>query len=425
MTASEAAAFEQVRPPRGARRARSRLASDAGQLALDGTWRSLVCARRRPRHRPVASGNGVGPHRGARPLAIAGLGAPAYTNVRYPFPVDPPFVPDANPTGEYRTSFSRPDGWEEDGRVLLRFDGVDSWFEVWVNGESVGGSSGHRLHGRVRRHPRPPRGREPARGARAPVELRELCRRPGSVVALRHLPLGRTAAPARRRRGRRLPARRLRPRTGTGSAPGRRRARRRRARPGRDRFAPRARRDHTPRNAASRFPESSRGPPSRRASTTSSSTARAETVRGRVGFRTLRVDTGELVLNGTPITFHGVNRHDGPFATRPRRRPGRRCGGDVLTMKQHNINALRTSHYPPDPYLLDLCDEYGLYVIEECDMRDPRLRPARLARQPVRRPGLVRGLPSTACAAWWSGTEPRERSDLVARESRPAGDATS
>jgi hypothetical protein len=41
---------------------------------------------------------------------------------------------------------------------------------------------------------------------------------------------------------------------------------------------------------------------------------------------------------------------------------------DVLAMKRHNINAVRTSHYPPDPYFLDLCDRYGLWVIDECDL---------------------------------------------------------
>ena len=41
---------------------------------------------------------------------------------------------------------------------------------------------------------------------------------------------------------------------------------------------------------------------------------------------------------------------------------------DVLLMKRHNINAVRTSHYPPHPHFLDLCDEYGLWVVDECDL---------------------------------------------------------
>jgi beta-galactosidase len=58
---------------------------------------------------------------------LAGHGAPAYTNVRYPFAVDPPRVPDANPTGEYRRGFIVPDDFAVP-RAVLRFDGVDSCF---------------------------------------------------------------------------------------------------------------------------------------------------------------------------------------------------------------------------------------------------------------------------------------------------------
>jgi beta-galactosidase/beta-glucuronidase len=59
---------------------------------------------------------------------------PNYTNVNYPFPTDPPFVPDDNPIGLYRRSFSIPPAWKKFD-VLLHFGGVDSAFYVWVNGE--------------------------------------------------------------------------------------------------------------------------------------------------------------------------------------------------------------------------------------------------------------------------------------------------
>ena len=82
---------------------------------------------------------------------LAGDGAygkPIYTNVIYPFPVDPPHIPDENPTGEYRRRFDRPD-WADaaDGgeRVLLRFDGVESVYRVWLNGTEVGVGKGSRL----------------------------------------------------------------------------------------------------------------------------------------------------------------------------------------------------------------------------------------------------------------------------------------
>ena len=73
---------------------------------------------------------------------LQGYGAPAYTNVRYPFPVEPPYVPDENPTGQYRLCFELTEAW--DGAVL-RFDGVDSAFTAWCNGVELGWSTGSRL----------------------------------------------------------------------------------------------------------------------------------------------------------------------------------------------------------------------------------------------------------------------------------------
>ena len=70
---------------------------------------------------------------------------PAYTNVTYPFPVDPPHVPDRNPAGEYRRRFTLPPDWDSGGSAVVRFDGVDSCFAVFVNGAAVGHSKGSRL----------------------------------------------------------------------------------------------------------------------------------------------------------------------------------------------------------------------------------------------------------------------------------------
>jgi beta-galactosidase/beta-glucuronidase len=75
---------------------------------------------------------------------LNGYGHPHYTNIVYPIPRDPPFVPSANPTGSYRRLFTLPTGWRE-RRLHLRFDGVDSWFEVFVNVRSVGQVMGSRL----------------------------------------------------------------------------------------------------------------------------------------------------------------------------------------------------------------------------------------------------------------------------------------
>nr|WP_231979963.1 sugar-binding domain-containing protein [Tessaracoccus coleopterorum] len=70
-------------------------------------------------------------------------GRPAYTNISYPFPVEPPFVPDENPTGDYRVDFDLPEAFTE--RIHLRFDGVESLAIVSLNGAQVGVIRGSRL----------------------------------------------------------------------------------------------------------------------------------------------------------------------------------------------------------------------------------------------------------------------------------------
>lgn len=87
----------------------------------------------------------------------------------------------------------------------------------------------------------------------------------------------------------------------------------------------------------------------------------------RVGLRDIRVQNGVVLLNGQKLRLRGVNRHDsdpvnGYAVTQGQMR------ADLLLMKQHNINAIRTSHYPCSPLLLDMCDELGLYVLCEADL---------------------------------------------------------
>lgn len=84
----------------------------------------------------------------------------------------------------------------------------------------------------------------------------------------------------------------------------------------------------------------------------------------KVGFRQFELKNGQMLINGKPILFKGVNRHE----TDPKK--GRAVDResmlrDILIMKIFNINAVRTSHYPNNPYWLDLCDQYGIYLIDE------------------------------------------------------------
>ena len=92
-----------------------------------------------------------------------------------------------------------------------------------------------------------------------------------------------------------------------------------------------------------------------------------ETTGGRVGFRRVEVVERKLLVNGAPVMINGVNRHDhhpdtGKTLTIDEVR------AELVLMKTFNINAIRTSHYPNDPMVLDLCDELGLYVVDEANV---------------------------------------------------------
>lgn len=89
-----------------------------------------------------------------------------------------------------------------------------------------------------------------------------------------------------------------------------------------------------------------------------------EVIRQHVGFRRFEMINGIMTLNGKRIVFKGVNRHE--FSSRTGRVPVyEEVLKDVVTMKQNNINAIRTSHYPNASYIYELCDIYGLYMIAE------------------------------------------------------------
>ncbi len=92
-----------------------------------------------------------------------------------------------------------------------------------------------------------------------------------------------------------------------------------------------------------------------------------EIVSQPVGFRKFEMKNHMMHINGKRIVFKGVNRHE--FSSLRGRVPSRDdMIKDIVTMKQNNINAIRTSHYPNDSLLYSLCDEYGLYMIAECNM---------------------------------------------------------
>lgn len=92
-----------------------------------------------------------------------------------------------------------------------------------------------------------------------------------------------------------------------------------------------------------------------------------EVIPVRTGLRRIEVKNSVILINGKPVKFKGVNRHDSHPET-GQAIPLAHMKQDLILMKQHNINAIRTAHYPNDPRFLDLCDEMGFYVIDEADL---------------------------------------------------------
>ncbi len=108
-----------------------------------------------------------------------------------------------------------------------------------------------------------------------------------------------------------------------------------------------------------------------------------------IGFRSVQVRDRQLLVNGEPVWIFGVNRHD-HHPTRGKAVTVDDMRDDLLAMRRHNITAVRCSHYPNDPRFLDLCDEIGMYVVDEANIEshayntslcnDPRYRSTWLSR---------------------------------------------
>jgi beta-galactosidase len=288
---------------------------------------------------------------------LAGYGAPAYTNIDYPFPVDPPHVPTANPTGDYVRTVTVPGDW--DGRrVVLRFEGVDSRFAVFVDGNPVGWSSGSRLPSEFDLTDLVAPGKE----VRIAVRVHQWSA--GSYVEdqdmwwlsgiFREVTLLGLAAQA--------PTDvfvHVTYADGAGTlkvdsdVPG----------------------TVVVEELGLEFPTGFETPVpvvepwSAESPRLYDAVLRTEggDVRLKVGFRTVAIADGVLTVNGNRVLFNGVNRHEF-HPDRGRALTEQDMLEDVLIMKRAGINAVRTSHYPPHPHFLDLCDQYGLYVVDECDL---------------------------------------------------------
>ncbi|MDE6628390.1 MAG: DUF4981 domain-containing protein, partial [Muribaculaceae bacterium] len=132
----------------------------------------------------------------------------------------------------------------------------------------------------------------------------------------------------------------------------------------------------------------------------------------RVGFRTVEIKNSQLLVNGKPVEIHGVNLHEHNPLT------GHAVDSltmmkDIMTMKRFNVNAVRTSHYPQPPLWYDLCDRYGIYVLDEANVEPHGL--GNNFQRDSRRPN------HPACdPAWKASLLDRERSMVERDKNHPS-----
>ena len=298
-----------------------------------------------------------------------GYDIPQYTNVNYPIPVDPPHVPTENPAGVYRRYFNLPEDWEGK-RITINFDGVDSMFYLAVNEEIVGFCKVPHMHSEfdITDKVRPGENlvcvkvlkwcdgsyledqdklrmsgiyRDVYLFARPKEHIRDYFVKEsfndGFTQATVTVELELSGACSV---------------TGTLYAPG-------------GEKVGEAASTGEPLVFQLENPMLWNAEQPNQYDLVLSTGD--EVIPQKVGLRKIWVDDGVVYLNGVAIKFRGVNRHDSDPVT------GftisrEQALKDLCLMKRHNVNAIRTSHYPNAPWFVQLCSEYGFYVIGEADM---------------------------------------------------------
>ncbi len=395
-------------PERKAALSLDRLSSAWCRL-LNGQWKFHWCGN--PAHRPEAFHQPDYDVSQWREITVPscwqleGYGTPMYTNITYPFKVDPPRVmgeppvsftnhPESmrNQVGSYRRTFTVPDDWKG-GRIRICFDGVSSAFYLWINGRKIGYSQDSRTPAEFDITDALVPGENVAAvevyqfSAGSYLEDQDCWRfsgifrnvylwRSGSVdirdieiraslaedyrtgtLDLKVTVANRTTEQAGfticgelldgdQPLGVQLP-----PITGTVGAG--QEAVNSVTIPAISGIVPWSAETPSLYTLLLKFDALAAAAPGYRAI--------------RIGFRTSEVRKGQFLINGRPVCFKGVNRHDhdpdtGYYVQEPLMRR------DLELMKQNNVNAIRTSHYPNAPRFLELCDEYGFYVWDEANI---------------------------------------------------------
>lgn len=324
---------------------------------------------------------------------IEGYGYPHYTDLIYPFPIDPPKVPSKNPTGCYRRNFIIPNDWI-DKRIILKFEGVDSGFHLWINGKFVGYSQGSRMPSEfditefinsdtqtnsvaVRVYQWTDGSyledqdmwwlsgifRDVSLTAREKVHIYDFFVKTeideeyvNSVLSIETVVKNTTFTEKENFKLEyelydgddviskniidninlnenscttyNIDLKILNPKKWSAESP------------------------YLYKLLI--YLEDDKGNV-------------IEVIPQNVGFRKVELKNGNFLVNGVPIMLRGVNRHES-HPDLGRVVPYEHMQNDIKLMKQHNINAVRTSHYPNNPKFYELCDIYGLYVMDEADL---------------------------------------------------------
>ena len=322
---------------------------------------------------------------------LQGWGHPQYTNIDFPFPCNPPFVPSENPTGIYETTFTVPDEWGGvDGGLdyRLRFEGVDSAYHFWVNDAEIGYNQGSRNAAEFDINNVVQYGQENVNTLRVKVyqwsdgsyiEDQDMWWLSGIFrdVYLIAFPrkgrvedfFARTTLDGRfenavlevdlsyRVQSASFATLRLVDSNGQTSTPNKTFD-----------LDPNSKTRNCTMDVTHPLKWTAEHPNLYYLYITISSDGQAiQEIVQQVGFRSICIKKGLLHINGVPISIRGVNRHD-HHPRFGRAVPLEFIKRDLILMKQHNVNAVRTSHYPNDPRLVQMANELGLYVMDEADL---------------------------------------------------------
>ncbi len=322
---------------------------------------------------------------------LQGYGIPIYTNITYPFPKNPPYIDHSdNPVGSYRRNFNLPANWNG-RRVYLHFEGGTSAMYIWINGEKVGYSENTKspVEFDITKYVKPGKNLVAVEAYRwsdgsyledqdfwrlsgidrnvylystENVRIADFFARPdldtnyknGSLavdVTLRNYnKLGKTSsveASLLDANGKEIFSQDLKVST---SAEGKKEVSF-----SKDVTSPNLWSNETPYLYSLVLTLKDENGKS------------IETVSTKIGFRKVELKNGQLLVNGKRIYVHGVNIHEHNPVT-GHYQDEETIMKDICAMKQHNINAVRLSHYPNNIRLLNLCDKYGLFLVAEANI---------------------------------------------------------